>query len=1358
MTDSIERHPKVFCSHRGVDKPKVQEIAVKLRAAGIDAWVDAWEIGSGDDIVARINEGLETYDVGLLFLSKASLTSGWVNAEISTLIYGMIEEGKRVIPVMIEADAPIPPLLRPRARLGSEQIDQLIDAIYGRASKPPLGPVRSQIRERSFRIVLRTLGSKLLGVQAELDGKAVAAEQESRLDTDFHFSYQDFLRAVLPGGRALAVASAGVAALRSAALARLGDAVGRAVFPASIAAAFDPLLREPGGVVLSFETAEPRLLSIPFEAARLANGTVPALEPAVRLLRRYLGATAQPADPLPGPLRLLVAVAAPDEGKTKNAVLDGEAELQTILDALDQARSYGNAEVEILEVAHPDHIRDALEEQSFHVLHLSGHGQAGKIEMETEDGAPLPVTPKELVDAVRAAGRPLPLVFLSACHTAVAESDTQSFAQSLLEQGIPAVVAMQAAVSDRYATRLAGAFYGHLSLLEAPRASHALALARQEIETERRNEARAADPWGPEHATPALLLCAGAETSLLDRSLPQLQPLKRPPAAVAAGQVPILSRGDLIGRRPELREVLRQLQGKKAGVAILGIGGVGKSALAGRAMRRLADEGWISIAVSGRRSLGELALGVGAALLPVREDLAAPLLRPELPDEVRLQLLGNLLSSHRVLLVLDNFEDNLALGGSGFIDPTTGPVLESLCRAAGRGKLILTSRYPIPGFDAWLARLDLGPLSSAQTRKLFYRLESLKDQSPQSLNRVLRGIGGHPRLLEFLDAILRGGEGRLPIVEEKLRGIIAAQGLRIEDLGGDIDEAVGDAIRSGAKDILLNELLEIVGSVPGDRGILEQAAVFPLPIELDDLAAALAGDAEPSIEEIRKATERLVRTSLLTTLGESSVWVHRWTAEALKARMAQAEHRESCRRAGEALLHRADQRAHSLIDEIEAVRLLLQAEAYDCAVAVAGSVFRFMKSYGQASDVAAFSGEIVAKLPVGHSDFPGVLIIGADALTSLGDTASALEKTQQAVEILEKSNLREPGRVHLMRDLAVSYAKMGSLFLSLDQKSAKAFFEKDLAIAKRLAWQEPARADFQHDLSVSYERMGDILLSLGEGESAKTFFEESLAIRERLTQQEPVRADFQRDLSVACERMGDLFLSLGQRDSAKAFFRKALAIAKLLAWQEPDRTDFQSDLSGSCERVGDFFLSLGQKDSAKTFFEESLAIRERLTQQEPDRTDFQRDLSVSCEKLGDLFLSLDQGDFAKAFFEKSLAIRERLTRQEPYRTDFQRDLSVSYNIMGDLLLSLGQGDFAKAFFEKSLAISERLARQEPGRVDVQTDLVVSLVRMAGFDASEKGTVLNRALAILKALDARGGLAPTQRGWIEIVEKMLADSG
>ena len=49
---------------------RVREIARKLREAGIDAWFDEWEIKPGDDIVAAMNRGLASYDVGRIFFSN----------------------------------------------------------------------------------------------------------------------------------------------------------------------------------------------------------------------------------------------------------------------------------------------------------------------------------------------------------------------------------------------------------------------------------------------------------------------------------------------------------------------------------------------------------------------------------------------------------------------------------------------------------------------------------------------------------------------------------------------------------------------------------------------------------------------------------------------------------------------------------------------------------------------------------------------------------------------------------------------------------------------------------------------------------------------------------------------------------------------------------------------------------------------------------------------------------------------------------------------------------------------------------------------------------------------------------------
>ena len=69
-----------------------------------------------------------------------------------------------------------------------------------------------------------------------------------------------------------------------------------------------------------------------------------------------------------------MAVGAPDESKTKSSVLDLEAELQTIIDAVEDARRYGHAFVKILEIARPEEITRAMRECSYHILHLSGHG------------------------------------------------------------------------------------------------------------------------------------------------------------------------------------------------------------------------------------------------------------------------------------------------------------------------------------------------------------------------------------------------------------------------------------------------------------------------------------------------------------------------------------------------------------------------------------------------------------------------------------------------------------------------------------------------------------------------------------------------------------------------------------------------------------------------------------------------------------------------------------------------------------------------------------------------------------------------------------------------------------------------
>jgi hypothetical protein len=47
-------------------------------------------------------------------------------------------------------------------------------------------------------------------------------------------------------------------------------------------------------------------------------------------------------------------------------------------------------------------------------------------------------------------------------------------------------------------------------------------------------------------------------------------------------------------------------------------------------------------------------------------------------------------------------------------------------------------------------------------------------------------------------------------------------------------------------------------------------------------------------------------------------------------------------------------------------------------------------------------------------------------------------------------------------------------------------------IRERLSRQKPDRVDFLRDLSVSYERMGYLLRGLGQGEQARAYFQKDL--------------------------------------------------------------------------------------------------------------------------------------------------------------------------------------------------------------------------------------------------------------------------
>jgi hypothetical protein len=96
--------PRVFISHATEDKERfVLPFAQDLRAEGVDAWVDWWEMLPGDSLVRKIfAEGLANAVAVIVILSRVSITKAWVAEELDAAVVKRINDDSKLIPIVLD--------------------------------------------------------------------------------------------------------------------------------------------------------------------------------------------------------------------------------------------------------------------------------------------------------------------------------------------------------------------------------------------------------------------------------------------------------------------------------------------------------------------------------------------------------------------------------------------------------------------------------------------------------------------------------------------------------------------------------------------------------------------------------------------------------------------------------------------------------------------------------------------------------------------------------------------------------------------------------------------------------------------------------------------------------------------------------------------------------------------------------------------------------------------------------------------------------------------------------------------------------------------------------------------------------
>ncbi len=222
------------------------------------------------------------------------------------------------------------------------------------------------------------------------------------------------------------------------------------------------------------------------------------------------------------PLRMLVVIANPID----LLPLDVEREWTNVQQALRDLIQHGLLIVDRLPVASKAALQSALRRQAYHVLHFIGHGlfdetlQQGSLLFTQESnpqasgkemGRSDPMSADDLASLLHNE-RTLRLVLLNACESSQTSTINpfSGVAQMLVQQGVPAVVAMRYPISDETAIIFAHEFYA--ALADGYAVDGAITEARVAIATRLGN-----GEWGaPQlimHAQDGMLWQVGAQTT-----------------------------------------------------------------------------------------------------------------------------------------------------------------------------------------------------------------------------------------------------------------------------------------------------------------------------------------------------------------------------------------------------------------------------------------------------------------------------------------------------------------------------------------------------------------------------------------------------------------------------------------------------------------------------------------------------------------------------------------------------------------------------------------------------------------------------------------------------------------------------
>jgi tetratricopeptide (TPR) repeat protein len=826
---------RLFVSHSTSDDAVVRALQQALGDFGQDMWLDSRELCGGDLLWSDIQRAIEAAAAYLVLVSPSGLQSSWVGKELRYALAVQRQRGKDAYPVVplsldgtklgvLEGYFDEVPLYISIGS-GAGGVHSAVDAILvalGKRAPADVAPTPQAPAEPMEELVLEltdlrleqiedgapraTARARLVYEPATQGQRTVVSTQSWRFRAPLGPLEADDLRwylqkyAIWPGGpfrdRARRVEGNLIVwgqLLHAAAMppgptdsvlrawARVDDHASRR-FSVQVDAACE--LGSPETDVVAARDAGTLLLGLPWELLHDGDSFLFQGAKPTRVRRRLPNTQSLDAAVVATPIRILLISARPEDELC--SYIDHRASALPLIEAMEALP--GQVELRVLAPPTLPALREELDRarlarQPYHVIHFDGHGVydrriglGGLCFEHPDDAAKLAhrrhqtVYSNELGPLLR--DHRIPLVFLEACQTALAEQASESVASELLQRGVASVIAMSHSVLIETARRLVTAFYA--ALARGGRVGAAMLEAQRHLKDDTlrgrifgAGELRLEDWFVP-------VLFQEKDDPQLFRHVPAQQTRDDFQTALRnrLGALPQPPPTGFIGRSAELLTLERLLRRERYAV-LRGQGGEGKTALAAEFARwmvrsqRCRRATFVSVEVHctakavldaiGRQLVGASYSVATADSLEQAEQPIARALREQptllVVDNLESILRPPYLADEMLVMLAENSRNELAL-------------ILGLCERLsrhGETRFVFTSREALPPpFDGEINRHELHRLHRDDAVKLVERVAheggttgGVADTERAAIEDLVEAVHGHARTLALLAPSLR---------------------------------------------------------------------------------------------------------------------------------------------------------------------------------------------------------------------------------------------------------------------------------------------------------------------------------------------------------------------------------------------------------------------------------------------------------------------------------------------------------------------------------------------------------------------------------------------------------------------------